>query len=219
MHKIDGKLSPKGRVEIFTTKGVPSLVFGERVSTRKDLPPHYLSVDIDMSSVELISKEDVMNIVVNAGKDTVIRALASGASDVVARMAIGDRGTLPSDSTVPKTPVVTSSSLYHEIRREDVDAVVVDVGSENKHEVKFIKTFSSVDIPITAYSNQASPVVNEIALITVDPEAQSFPRSPVNAPAAAPSDEKMFSIRTFKSVPFDAANEIAITIRYTIFID
>lgn len=218
MRKIDGKLSPKGRVEVFTTRGAPRLVYGERVRTRKGLPPHYLSVDIDTSNVELLSKEDIMNIVVNTGKDTVIRALASGAVDVIARMAMGDRGALPSDSTVPKTPVASSTSLYHEVRREDVDAVVVDVGSD-KHEVKFIKTFSSVGIPLTAYSNQASPVVNEIALITADPEALPFPRNPVNAPGAAPSDEKMFSIRTFKSVPFDAANEIAITIRYTIFID
>ena len=219
MQNVNEKLSPKGRVEIFTTKGSPKLIYGEPVPTAKGLPPHYKSVEIDLSGVEVMSKEDIMNIVVNTGKDTVIRALASGAFEIVARMAIGDRGALPSDSTIPKTPAATMAALYHEVRREDVDAVVIDVGTANKHEVKLIKTFSSVLVPITSDSNQASPVVNEVGLITANPVQGPLPRNAVSAPDVAPDDEKLFSIRTFKSVPFDAANEIAITIRYTIFID
>jgi hypothetical protein len=46
-----------------------------------------------------------------------------------------------------------------------------------------------------------------------------LPRPPVAAPNTPDADESMFSIRTFKSVPFEAANEIAVTIRYTIYIE
>lgn len=219
MNHIKEKLSPKGRVEIFTTKGAPKLVLGNMVCAPNGLPPHYDSVEIDFSDVKVIDTQDIMNIVVNSGKDTLIRALANGSFDIITRMAIGDRGALPSDGSIPKTPVGTATKLFNEVRREDIDAVVLNIGTANAHEVKFIKTFSSATIPLTAYSNQAAPVVNEIGLITANPAETPFPRVPVTAPSAHPADEVLFSIRTFKSVPFEAANEIAITIRYTIFID
>jgi hypothetical protein len=134
-------------------------------------------------------------------------------------MAVGDRGTIPQDSTVPKVPVDTQTTLYNEVYRADVDAVVLNVGTPTTHEVKFIKSFSSLIIPITAFSNQAAPVVSEVALITVDTGVTPLPRAPVAYPTLPDADEKMFSIRTFKSVPFEAANEISVTIRYTIYIE
>ena len=74
--------------------------------------------------------------------------------------------------------------------------------------------------PITAFSNQANPIVNEVGLVMADLfGGNPLPRAPVAAPDPPDADEEVFSIRTFKSVPFEAANEIAITIRYTIFIE
>jgi hypothetical protein len=210
-------LAPIGVVEIFTTIGRPRLLLKEPIPGR---PNTYRSHELDFRTCQVLREETHRNIIVNVGKDKTIEALAAGSLNPIMRMAIGDRGTLPSDPTVPKVPVDTMSALYNEIYRADIDAVILNTGTPTDHAVKFIRTFSAVDVPITSFSNQAVPVVNEVALITADTIGGApFPRLPVAAPAAPPVDEAMYSIRTYRSVPFVAANDIAVTIRYTIFIE
>ena len=216
--KVRELLKPQGKVELFVTKGKPEIVPGKLVQQHPIKV--YDSASIDFSHTETLHQEVLKNIILNSGKDRVIGSLTSGFFKTICRMAIGDRGTLPSDSTVPKTPVATMTALYNEVRREDVEVTVVNIGVPGVHEVKFIKTFSAIEIPQTAFSNQAKPVVNEVGLVMADLFGGTpLPRPAVSAPNAPNADEEIFSIRTFKSVPFEAANEISITIRYTIFIE
>ncbi len=158
------------------------------------------------------------NVIFNQGKSEVIRSLSSGTSKVLARMAIGDRGALPSDPTVPKTPDATLTKLYSEIYRKDVDVTSITT-SGSANEFLLVATFKAVDIPLSAYSDQTNPVVNEVGLIMIDQiTGAPLPRPPVASPGIPDSDELVFSLRTYKSVPFEAANETAVTVRYTIFI-
>jgi len=225
--EVRDKLEPIGRVELFVTRGAPVLTLTDQCDRpgiprefRHLFPPAYRHHDLSFSGCDVIEKQDIRNILVNFGKDQVVSGLTSGFVHPVMRMAVGDRGTIPSDLTVPKTPVATQTALFNEIFRADLDATVLNVGTPTVHEAKFIKTFSAVVIPLTAFSNQSQPVVNEIGLITADVlGGAAFPRAAVASPATPPTDERLFSIRTFKSVPFEAANEIAVTIRYTIFIE
>lgn len=214
-------LQPKGKVELFVTNGKPDIVRGDILRTDPVTGQTiYKSAKIDFSGLDMLHQEVVYNIILNQGKDRVIESLTTGFIRVVARMAIGDRGTIPSDSTVPKVPDSAATGLFNEVHRDDIDTISLDIGTPDKHEVEFIKTFSALEIPITSFSNQASPVVNEVGLIVADLlSGNPLPRPPVNAPDTPDADEEMFSIRTFKSVPFEAANEIAVTIRYTIFIE
>lgn len=227
---LKDKLDLIGRVEVFTTVGKPTLRLGPEIphphasyftpEALARLPKRYSSHELDFSSTKLVDHQDIRNIIVNGGKDKVIESLTTGSMNVIARMAMGDRGTIPADPTVPKVPVATMDALYNEVYRDDVDATILDIGTPTTHSVKFIKTFSSLVVPITSFSNQALPVVNEVALITADLIfGNPLPRTPVAAPTAPDSDEEVFSIRTFKSVPFESANEIAVTIRYTIYME
>lgn len=212
-------LVPRGRVEVFTSRGAPKLNPKDPIANKPGFPAVYKSCDIDFSEVPLLDQFERENIIFNQGKDRVIESLTTGFINVIARMAVGDRGTIPSDSTVPKVPTADLTGLYNEVYRDDVDATVLDVGN-SKHEVKFIKTFSALVIPEASFSNQANPVVNEVGLITADLlGGEALPRDPVAAPDSPDSDESVFSLRAFKSVPFEAANEISITIRYTIYIE
>lgn len=205
---LKDSFSPKGRVEVFVTAGGKPTI----------------SKDGDIGcygECKLLDYIDVHNIIVNIGKDSLISGLTSGTFLPIIRMAIGDRGTLPADPQVPKVATDTMTALFNEVYRDDIDTYVLNVGTPTVHEVKFIKTFSSLLIPITAFSNQAAPVINEVGLITgdINGSGNPLPRPPVSFPNVPDADEKLFSIRTFKSVPFEAANEIAITIRYTIYIE
>lgn len=214
------QLAPKGRVEVFVTRGKPSLDLYDPLPTKAGFPLVHRGHRLGFEKAELLEHYDIKNIIVNGGKDKVIESLTSGFIHIIARMAIGDRGTIPADPTVPKVPVETQDALFNEVYRDDVDATVLNVGTPTTHEVKFIKTFSSLVIPITSFSNQAAPTVNEVGLITADVfTGAPLPRPPVAAPNAPDVDEKLFSIRTFKSVPFESANEISVTIRYTIYIE
>lgn len=216
--KMKDQLTPKGRVEMFVTKGRPSIRRGPVVKEIAGLKM-YQSADIDFSNVEILQHEDFKNIVFNQGKNRVIESLTTGFIRVIARMAVGDRGTIPSDSTVPKVPTADMTGLYNEVYRDDVDTTVLNL-TDDDHEVKFIKIFSAVDIPITAFSNQANPVINEAALIMCDLlSGNPLPRPAVAYPNTPDADEVAFSMRAFKSIPFEAANDISVTIRYTIFIE
>lgn len=158
------------------------------------------------------------NIILNQGKAEVIKGLTSGTNRVLARMAIGDRGALPSDTTVPKTPEASRTGLYAEVYRQDVEVTSITT-EDDTNQVLLVSTFRAVDIPITAYSDQTNPVINEVGPVIVDLiGGDPLPRTPVASPNAPDSDEALFAMRTFKTVPFDAANETAVTVRYTIFI-
>lgn len=216
---ISDRLKPEGMVEIFVCEGRPVLTLSDILPAKGHGIPMAGSHELDFSGCRIIDRLKIKNIILNLGKDTVINSLVSGALSPILRMAIGDRGTIPSDPTVPKVPVATMSALYNEVYRADIDAVIVNVGTPTVHEAKFIKTFAATDIPLSSYSNQSSPVVNEVGLVTANPGDIPFPRTPVAAPNPPPSDESLFSIRTYRSVPFVAANDITVTIRYTIFIE
>lgn len=216
--KLKEKLAPQGYVEFFVTKGKPSIINGPLLY---EMQGHkvYRSAQLDFSNTTLIDKFEHRNIIFGQGKNTVIESLTTGFIKVIARMGIGDRGTLPSDSTIPKVPTSSMTGLYNEVYRADVDTTILNV-TPTTHEVKFIKTFSSVDIPVASFSNQANPVVNEINLIMADLlSGNPLPRPPVAYPGTPDADELSFSMRTFKSIPFDVATQVSITIRYTIFIE
>lgn len=218
MNLKDG-LKPKGRVELFVTKGRPTIIPGELLY---DIKGHkvYKSDAINFDDTSLINKSVYENIIFNQGKDKFIQGLTSGFVLVLARMAIGDRGTIPSDPTVSKVPVATMTGLYNEVYRDDIDSTVLNIGTPTIHQVTFTKIFSAVDIPLSSFSNQANPVVNEVAVVMCDLlGGNPLPRPPVAYPATPDADELGFAMRAFKSVPFEAAQSISVTIRYTIFIE
>jgi len=176
-------------------------------------------VEIDVfQKGQLVDKVCNRNIILNQGKAEVIQSLTSGTNRILARMAIGDRGALPSDPTVPKTPDASRTDLYAEIYRQDVDVTSVTTQDE-VNEILLVSTFKAVDIPLSAYSDQTNPVVNEVGLIMIDQiTGAPLPRVPVAAPTEPDADEALFAMRTYKTVPFESANETAVTVRYTIFI-
>lgn len=158
------------------------------------------------------------NIILNLGKSEVINGLSSGTNRVLARIAMGDRGALPSDPQVPKTPDATRSGLYHEVYRQDIQTTVKTTSAET-NELLFIHTFNAVDIPITSFSDQTNPVLNEIMLVMCDLiTGMPLPRPAIASPAQPPPDEASFSMVTFNTVPFKAEQETAVTVRYGIFI-
>jgi hypothetical protein len=211
-------IQPHGIVEFIITKKKPTLKLGNIKSQYNGFKV-YDSVEIVYNEEDLVETMKIKNIILDGGKDSVISSLSTGNIKTICRMAIGDRGTIASDQTVPKSPTPDRTTLYNEIYRGDVDAVTVNVGS-GTHEIRFVKTFNAVDIPITSFSNQSNPIVNEVALVMADIIAGNpLPRVPVTPPTLPDTDELLFAMRTFKSVPFDAANDLSITVRYTIYIE
>lgn len=212
-------LGTKGKVEIFTAQGRPKLTCFDRIPNPWGLPL-YKDHSLDFNNCRLLDTQEINNIITNFGKDAVITSLSNGEILVLARLAIGDRGSLPTDPTVPKVPTSDMTALFNETYRADAEAVVLNVGTPDLHEIRLIKTFAAADVPITAFSNQAKPVVNEVGAIMIDPaQPPPLPRPPVEAPNTPPADERLMAIRTYKSVPFEAANDISVTIRYTIYIE
>ena len=241
----------------------------------------------------LVESQDLKNIILFQGNGEIIRTLAtispSTKPRIINRMCVGDQGTIPADPTVPKVPVKTQTSLFHEIYRKDMDdrvitinpgstfpivasltignpvattistsglatgmsvsgvgipagTVIANVNSGTQftlsqaavspggsqtltisgaaNEAKFIATFNATDVALTAFSNPSQPRINEVGLVIIDPTAPSgITRTPVTAPTTPPSDEVLMSIRAFKSVPFEIANDVSVTIRYTIFME
>lgn len=210
--------TPHGRAEFIITKKRPTLNLGNVVSDNHGLKV-YDAVELVYNESDLVEKTEIENIILDLGKDSVISSLYTGQIKTIARMAIGDRGTLASDQTVPKSPTSVQSALYNEVYRGDMDAVTANVGN-GVHQVQFVKTFSASEVPVTSFSNQSNPIVNEVALVMADLiSGNPLPRPAIYPPTTPDADELLFAMRTFKSVPFDAANDLSITVRYTIYIE
>jgi hypothetical protein len=179
-------------------------------------------VALNKRTGKVLSYQKLENIILYQGNAEIIKALCQSSPvtypRIITRMAIGDDGTIPSDSTVPKVPVKTQSGLFHEIYRKDADAFAITT-SGSTNECRFTATFDAANSPLTSFSNPSQPRVNEVGLVIIDPSAGAgLVRPPVVAPAAPAVDEVVMSVRTFKSIPFDVANDVTITIRYTVFL-
>lgn len=163
------------------------------------------------------------NIILGQGDAEVIKTLStispSTLPRIINRMAIGDQGTIPADPLVPKVPVKSDTGLFKETFRKDIDSrIITATGTTN--ETEFVANFDSNNVALTAFSNPSQPRVNEVGLVIIDPTAPSgVSRTDVTAPTTPPSDEVVMSLRTFKSVPFEVANDVNITVRYTIFLE
>ena len=174
---------------------------------------------------KLFDHQKYKNIVLYQGASEVIRTLSvispSTAPRLITRMAVGDQGTIPADPTVPKVPTKDLTSLYHEVYRKDIDSRTLTTSSTtNDNNTEFVAVFDAADVALTAFSNPSQPRLNEVGLILIDPVAAAgLVRTPVTAPATPPSDEVVMTLRAFKSVPFEVANDVSVTIRYGIFIE
>ena len=170
----------------------------------------------------LIDQQELRNIILTQGHREVLKSITSAlplSPRIINRMSVGDQGTIPADSTVAKVPTKDMTGLYHEVFRKDCENRVVVMDS-TKNECMFIATFAASEIPLTAYSNPSQPRVNEVGLVLIDPSSTSgLDRDSVASPDLPEEDEVLFSIRCFKSIPFEAENDVSITIRYTIYME
>ena len=152
------------------------------------------------------------NIILNNIKEKVIQSLMTGSIDKIFRMAIGDNGAIVGDPFTPKVPSATDTALEHEVYRKDVSwPPSVDTANLK---ITFIGTFNSVDVPSTSYSNASEQRVNEAMLVCGDGVLGG---GDIYSPNPADADESGVSRRCFKSIPFDIANDITITIRWSLF--
>jgi len=168
---------------------------------------------------------DSKNFIVTAGvtaiRNVLIGVNGGGFAGSIFRMAVGDGGTPPAELFNPKLPDASwpaRVALYHEILRQDISVFSTPTTSS----MRFVGSFNSVGIADTSYSI-AAKVVNEASLIigdgvlTVGGDKRQINRGiPDGGPQPADLDEVMLSTRTFKSMSFDNAEDVTITITWTL---
>lgn len=164
---------------------------------------------------------DSKNFIVDAGlagvASILIGANGGGFSGSIFRMAVGDGGVPPAELFNPKLPDSTwpaRTTLFHEILRQDVSVF----SRPTTTSMRFVGSFRSTDVDDTSYSLSAR-VINEACLIlgdgvlTVGGDKKQVNKTPADT---ADTDESMMSMRTFKSASFDSAEDVTITIYWTI---
>jgi len=153
-----------------------------------------------------------------SGNTTINSNLLTGMSSTVGvtvGMVVTGTG-IPIGAVVAQVVNATTVKISVNATSSNSGASITFSGTVN--ECQFVTTFNAVDVPTTSFSNPSQPRVNEVGLVIIDPTAGGgLVRVAVDAPALPQSDEVLLSIRCFKSVPFEAANDISITIRYTLF--
>jgi hypothetical protein len=88
------------------------------------------------------------------------------------------------------------------------------------NQVQFIAEFDASAVALSAFTFPSTPTINEVGLVLINPAApDGITRSAVTAPTTPPSDEVVMSIRTFPSIPFNVANNVSVTFRYTIYME
>lgn len=167
----------------------------------------------------LVDSQVRENVILNQGKAEVIKMLSQGIGRTIARMAIGDRGALPSNTQVPRVPSASGTALFHEVYRTNIQTTQ-RVTDGAKNELMFICTFEALAIDKAGFLDKVDPRVNEVGLVLCDLIAGApMPRDPVVAGIdTPPADEIIFSHLPFKSIPFTEEDETSITIRYRIYV-
>lgn len=161
---------------------------------------------------------DEKNFIVDLGKQRAIQIM-TGLVDAwpqsrrIFRMAIGDQGCVPGQPLIPKTPDGTwpgFTTLFHEVGRQDLTSIT----NPAVKQARFLASFLSSNY--TAGNFSSTPrLINEAGLIT----SQGVPIAGVTQPPTSiPADEDLFSIRTFKSVPFDPADSVTIQVLWNMFV-
>lgn len=168
---------------------------------------------------KLINCIEEKNFIVDLGLEAVIDILeatttTSAIGNRIYRMAIGDDGTLTGQPYVPKVPDATwpaKTALFHEVLRQSRDTATQPTSKS----MRFVTSFASADITPSSFTS--SPyVINEAALIISDGTQTTKDEIPQGY--TPDSSESIFSIRTFKSQPFDPADTLTLTVAWTIFV-
>jgi hypothetical protein len=164
----------------------------------------------------LINVIEDKNFIVDLGHELVIDILTGTVNSKVFRMAIGDDGTLTGQPFVPKTPDATwpaITGLFHELIRKNIDTTT----QPTTKTMRFLASFASADIDDSSFSSSPKSV-NEASLIISSGTETGLQQINKTTPDTLDPSEKMFSIRTFKSQPFDPADTLTLSITWTIFV-
>lgn len=164
---------------------------------------------------------DGENFIVNVGKQVVMDQLAQlfePGRRTMRRMGLGDQGAITGSPFTPKVPDATwpaRTALFHELGRKNIDIIT----STAPRAIRFMTAFLSSNFDPTSYS-AAPKICSEASLYLGDPADGVVTLIQPNKapPTVPPVTDVMFSTRTFKSVPFDPADGVTVTVTWTIFI-
>lgn len=183
----------------------------------------HLKVERQVKGGPLELVYDGKNFIVDVGitgvRNILIGAAGGGFTGSIFRMAVGDGGTPPAELFNPKLPDATwpaRTGLFHEVIRQDISVFTTPTAAS----MRFVGSFNSIDVDPTSFS-LAAKVINEASLIlgdgvlTVGGDKTQINKVPADT---ADADEVMLSQRTFKSASFDPAEDVTITITWTITI-
>jgi len=165
---------------------------------------------------QLINVIEDKNFIVDLGHELVVDILTGTVSSKIFRMAIGDNGTLTGQPFVPKTPDATWPSLtglFHELIRQNIDTT----SQPTTKSMKFLASFSSADIDLSSFTS-TPPSINEAGLVVSSGSETGKQQINKTFPDSLDPSEKLFSLRTFKSQPFDPADTLTLSITWTIFV-
>jgi len=156
------------------------------------------------------------NFIVDLGHELVVDILSGTVSSKIFRMAIGDQGTISGQPFVPKAPDATwpaRTGLFHELIRQNNNVPTQPTSKS----MRFLNSFQSANIDTTSFSTSPR-VVNEAALIISSGSETGRQQVNKTPPDSLDPSENMFSIRTFKSQPFDPADTLTLSVAWTIFV-
>ncbi|MBW2691027.1 MAG: hypothetical protein JRE57_00155 [Deltaproteobacteria bacterium] len=161
----------------------------------------------------------IVDVGVTAIRDALIGVNGGGFLGSIFRMAVGDGGVPPGELFNPKLPDATwpaRTQIFHEMLRQDISVFETPTTAS----MRFVTSFNSLDLLTHEASYSLSDrVVNEAALIigngtlTVGDDKKFL-----NDGDSADADEVMVSMRTFKSASFDAAEDVTISVSWTLTI-
>lgn len=156
------------------------------------------------------------NFIVDLGHERVVDILSGAISSKIFRMAIGDNGTLVGQPFVPKVPDVTWPSitgLFHEVIRKNIDTV----NQPTAKSMSFLTSFVSSNIDTSSFSSSPR-VINEAALIISSGSETGRQQINKTVPDTLDPSESLFSLRTFKSQPFDPSDILTFSILWNIYV-
>jgi len=143
------------------------------------------------------------NVVLDQGREQFLKLIGNLSSDHATKMAVGDGGATIADPFTPIPPSETDTGLTNKIVSQDISSIqVLTSGTPEQWLIEYVELFVAADYfgMSLPWIDSNQKVLNEAAIVTA-------------------SAELACTLKTFASIPWDPATNIAARFTWDIYIN
>ena len=187
---LKDKVGPQGRLKVDVFEDITKHINDIKAGKMASIKPDYTAFCEP-------------NVVLNQGREHFLKLFSNLSSDHATKMAVGDGGATLADPFVPIPPDITDTDLANKIVSQEVSSInTMLAGTPAQYLVEYVELFVAADYFVSTlpWIDSGQKVLNEAAIVTWFAELAC-------------------TRKTFPSIPWDPATNIAARFTWDIYVN